>query len=447
MHDMPGPVCRGSLHSSRKRSDPTRRCGSSPCSTHWPPSDWPRLALLRQSGVPATNTLWAEDGLIFLQQSRTSGFLHTLTTPYAGYLQLGPRVLVELTRLAPLTDTAAITAITGAVVLSLLCCYVFHASRGVLTPVWCRLVLVAVMILLPLATGEILDNVVNIGWWLFFAVFWSLITRPRTGADAVLAAVVCFLAIGTEPLVALLLPLVVARVFVARTDLRQEAVVIGFVLGVVYQVIGIEASGSSSTFSLLNAHGVVGALGIRVGWGWLTGNDLTNHIIASSHGVVWQVTGYLILAVVVGVAVLLRDRATLFFVVAAVGMAVITFAIPVLVRGSGPGLIDQAVFFGSRYSATPILLVWSAIIAEAYRVSQLVPRRVWRYVPALACLVLLVPVWVLDFQTTNLRTNGPRWNSQVTTATAYCRARPQANAVLQISPPGWKVVLPCSDVL
>ena len=69
-----------------------------------------------------------------------------------------------------------------------------------------------------------------------------------------------------------------------------------------------------------------------------------------------------------------------------------------------------------------------------------------RYVPALACLVLLVPIWVLDFRPANLRTDGPRWNEQVDRAAVACKPHPEGKAILQISPPGWKVVLPCADV-
>ena len=43
-----------------------------------------------------------------------------------------------------MADAAAVMAVTGACILALVCCYVFHASRGVLPPVWSRLVLVAV---------------------------------------------------------------------------------------------------------------------------------------------------------------------------------------------------------------------------------------------------------------------------------------------------------------
>lgn len=405
------------------------------------------LALLRQSGAAATNTVWAEDGAIFYQQSRTDGFLHTLTIPYAGYFQLEPRVFVQLTRLAPVADAAAVMALTGAAFLALVCCYVFHASRGVLPLVWSRLLLIAVVILLPLATGEILDNNVNIGWWLFFAAFWALITRPRNTTDAVLAGLVCLLATGTEPLVALLLPLAAARVLVVRADLRQEAPTIGLVVGLLYQLVGIlRASGSPSTFAVATTRGVLRSLGVRVGWGWLSGNDLSNHIINSSHPVVWQVTGYVVLAAVVGVACLLRHRATLFFVVTAVGFAVITFAVPVFTRGSGPTLVVAPLDLGSRYSATPVLLVWSAVLVEIVRLTQVISNRVTRYVPVLVCLLVLVPVWALDFRQANARTPGPRWNEQVATAADACRSRPDAQAILRISPSGWKIVLPCRDV-
>ena len=72
---------------------------------------------------------------------------------------------------------------------------------------WTRLVLVAAVIFLPLATGEILDNNVNIGWWFFFAAFWALLSRPRTPLAPFSPASSARWPSGTEPLVALFLPL------------------------------------------------------------------------------------------------------------------------------------------------------------------------------------------------------------------------------------------------
>ena len=40
------------------------------------------LALARQTGVPATQTLWAEDGVIFYSQAVAHSVLHTLASSY-----------------------------------------------------------------------------------------------------------------------------------------------------------------------------------------------------------------------------------------------------------------------------------------------------------------------------------------------------------------------------
>jgi hypothetical protein len=103
-------------------------------------------------------------------------------------------------------------------------------------------------------------------------------------------------------------------------------------------------------------------------------------------------------------------------------------------------------YAGSRYSATPVLLIWSAVLAEAVCVITTSQRRATQYAPALACLLLLVPVWVLDLRPANLRSSGPRWDAQVAAATRRCESHLIGQATLQISPPGWKIVLPCRDL-
>ena len=128
-------------------------------------------------------------------------------------------------------------------------------------------------------------------------------------------------------------------------------------------------------------------------------------------------------------------------------IAVLTFVVPIIVRGVGPNLVGQPLYVGSRYSATPVLLLWSAVLAEALYLSRALRRPLVRYVPALVCLLLLLPVWLLDFRAANLRASGAQWNRQVSSAVAKCKAHPNGNGVVQISPPGWQVVLPCKDIL
>ena len=72
------------------------------------------VSLLRQSGAPATNTIWAEDGAVFYSEALRHSFFGGLFTPYGGYLQLYPRLAFGLLRFLPVGDIAATTAIVGA---------------------------------------------------------------------------------------------------------------------------------------------------------------------------------------------------------------------------------------------------------------------------------------------------------------------------------------------
>ena len=158
------------------------------------PSSWPRpvlacgytagfalvvlVALARQTGLPATDTLWAEDGVIFYSQAVAHSVWHTLAASYNGYGQLVPRLAVQLTGLGPLRDVPTVVALAGAVGLALLSCLVFHMARGHIASPGLRALLVGSMVLLPVAVVEMLDNLVNLPWWIFFAAFWALLWRP-----------------------------------------------------------------------------------------------------------------------------------------------------------------------------------------------------------------------------------------------------------------------------
>ncbi|HUC13050.1 MAG TPA: hypothetical protein VMS00_01230, partial [Acidimicrobiales bacterium] len=137
-------------------------------------------ALLRQSGLPATSTIWAEDGRIFYAQALRMSFWQTLVTPHDGYGQLFPRVVVQVARLATAGQAAEIMAIAGAFSLAAIACLVFHMARAHIASPALRSLLAASMVLLPVAGAELLDNVVNVPWWLFFASFWALLWRPNS---------------------------------------------------------------------------------------------------------------------------------------------------------------------------------------------------------------------------------------------------------------------------
>ena len=177
--------------------------------------------------------------------------LDSLTKIYNGYVQLFPRLAIQIPRAFPIVDFSKADAVLGAATLAGLALLIFHMSRGHLQTWQARLLLVGAMVLLPLAPGELLNNIVNVPWWLFFATFWLLLWRPEKVQGKILAAVVVFLAVASDPLVGLFLPLVLIRVIVLR-KFRDNFVVIGFTLGLVYEGATILASGGENSFSGLN---------------------------------------------------------------------------------------------------------------------------------------------------------------------------------------------------
>jgi hypothetical protein len=420
-------------------------------------------ALLRQSGLPATSTIWAEDGRIFYAQALRTSFWHTLVTPHDGYGQLFPRVAVQVARLAAPGQAAEILAIGGAFSLAAIACLVFHMARGHIASPTLRGLLVAAMVLLPVATGELLDNVVNVPWWLFFASFWALLWRPRSATGRASAGLVCFLAAASEPLVGLFLVLSGARALALR-DARDQAPTVGIVSGLLYQVVVMVRSSGNIVSSGGSVQGLAQSFTERVGLGLAGGEKGTDWLFTHARPIAVGL-GAVVLCSLVTVGVFfggsLRVR---LFTLAAAGFCAVCYLVPVWLRGLGPSMQIARVEVASRYQVVPVLLLVSTIfvIADHWGKARSMSAPPdgsygsygsygswnWRPVMAVAlCACLLGPTWVVDFRDANQRSAGPAWRAQVAGATAQCRRAPSATVSLAIDPPGWDVSVPCRDLL
>jgi hypothetical protein len=426
-------------------------------------------------------TLWAEDGLIFYSQSLARSFWRTLITAYNGYDQLVPRLAIQLTKLAPIADVSAVVALSGAAGLAVLGCLVFHMSRGHIASPALRGLLVAAMVALPLANVEMLDNLVNLPWWLFFAAFWALLWRPETTAGRVIAGLVCFLAAASEPLVGVFVLLGLFRVW-ALPRLKEQASTVGLVIGLAYQGAIVLGNNGENSFSKAGLTGLPGDFALRVGLGWLSGMRGTDDVVHWDRSIA-VILGGLLFVAIVALGLALRSKQVKAFTVAAAVMAPVCFVVPVWLRGAGPfmQLAATSVGYGGRYAATPILILVSAVLVLAGQLSTDRRRRapahfsdgaaragtsgdpgggavlarspsgfaggsraVWAFV---ACCALLLPAWVADFRDTNGRSHGPTWQSQLAVAAATCRAKTRERVVLvQIDPHRWVVLLPCRDL-
>ncbi len=415
------------------------------------------LALSRQSGLAATRTMWAEDGSVFYSQAVGRPFWSALVTSYNGYEQLVPRLGAELARLVPVLDAPVVAAWGGALGLAVLALAVFHMARGHLPSAAARGVLVLCMVLLPVAVVEMLDNFVNLPWWMFFASFWALLWRPRGRAGASGVFVLCGLAAASEPLVALLAPLAVARL-VALPRLRDNWAVAGLVAGLVLQGLvvlgapgphGLPATGLAST---------VPAFFLRVGAGWLGGLDGTD-VLAGASRLLGELVGALLLGALLATVLVGGGRQARRLGLTVAVLAPLCFVVPSWLRGVGPQMQQAtSVGFAGRYAATSVLMVLSVLLSAACGPGQrLFAGRGGRARPAhrrgtgpavpplavLVCCLALLPAWVVDFRDWNGRAGGPSWASQVELARSACARPGAATAYLAIDPPGQVVALPC----
>ncbi|WIB76339.1 hypothetical protein DEJ28_11755 [Curtobacterium sp. MCPF17_002] len=168
-------------------------------------------------GPVTRGTVWAEDGGIFLRDRIALGPVDSLLHPYAGYLHLVPRLLVDLGWAFPVADYAHVLSAGACLVVGVLAGAVFVCARDVV-PAWPFRVLLALLpALLPLAPYEISGNAANLHWFMLFAAPWLFAYRSRSwwGSGAV-AALTVFVVL-TELQTVLFLPLLLLAWFPLRT--------------------------------------------------------------------------------------------------------------------------------------------------------------------------------------------------------------------------------------
>ena len=330
------------------------------------------LALLRQSGLPAWKTIWAEDGKFFYSQALSLPFARTLVTLHAGYVQLYPRLVAALaTAFAP-RDASWVMALVGAASLAAISCLVFHMARSHVASPLLRGLLAASMVFLPVAGAELLDNAVNVPWWLFFACFWAFLWRPAARAGSAGALLLCALAGASEPLTALLLPLAALRAAClweeTRHRPREQAPVVGLLAGLAFQGVVIIANtanrGVSAAFRPGSGAGLAQSLAFRVGLGLLAGVKGTDWLVVHQKALATAL-GVLVLVAVATAGAACPARRARSFTAIAVFFALVCFLVPAWLRNVAPLMAAGKVQPASRYQAVPLLLLVSALVVTA----------------------------------------------------------------------------------
>lgn len=443
------------------------------------------LQLIRGPGHRPLNVIWAEDGGVFLNQAMRHSLWHNLITPHAGYLQVIARLLAQPAAAVPLALDAAWLAASAALTVAVLSVVVWFASGRILHHTWARLLVTALLPLLPQAGFEVNAAINDLHWYLAYAAFWVLLAAPRSLRGQVGAAVVLVVAALSDPLTALVLP--AAAIGAYRAPRRGRAAIAPLAM-----LVALAAQGWIHLVNATNYHASPTTLSdlpkiyaLRVATSAVTGDRLLGPLYERWGPVPIEIITTLVVA---GLLLLLVKAGGTARVVALAALAssVAYLVVPIGLRGTAHYL-DPAPFGlgGSRYTIVPLLLLWTAatVLLDQYATRFGAARKI-NGLPAASLIgivlsVLLSVQLLSDWAETTVRSGGPTWDAALRHAAAECRLPstkrpPQATPLVAeehgkftvpivpgpndvtipiapTPPPGkpllFAVVAPCSDVL
>ncbi len=366
------------------------------------------VLLLRIAGVPAWDSVYAEDQGVYLFDALAHPW--HLIVPYGGYEEFVPRLVGQLVSYLPLVDVAVPFALAGAGIAALCALFIYHAMDGWIRSPWLRALVGAALILLPLAPIEIADCTVGSPWYVLTALFFGLLWRPKNRAGMMAAALVAFAAASSEILAVIYAPLVLLRV-VALPRWREHAVTAGWLAGLLVQVLVVLESYVQHTQRVTHLARPVRALGFYFhnvalrAFGWRVSLRLVE--IAGLNGA--TVIVCVILVAVFGLALVTGSRQVRVFVAVALIMGFVqtVFAATVVAIGQHYSYNYES---GSRYSTMPIMAMTAAAvvavdaclrrqaIADGGDRIPLVRRSRWARTAVVALACVLALGWVSDYR-------------------------------------------------
>lgn len=442
------------------------------------------LSLLRQSGAGALNTVYAEDGSVFLASAFSQSTVDSLTTPYAGYLHTAPRILAELISVFPLQSAASLTAIAAALTTGVLALLVYTASGDHLSSPVARLLVASVVVLVPVGQEELPNSIANLHWPALFALFWLLLWQPSSRALRAVAITAVALIALSDILVLVFVPLA-AWIWWRRRSPQPIALAAGLALQAMFVLFG-------SSERALNPEPVMwapwwviravptGLLGQR-----FFGADVSARWLAFA-AMAWLL---LAAAVIYALRPVLRAAASPSSAAAGAGSArrtvlgigftpprdwrfaavlgahcLAVYALPVMLSGQAT----------PRYAAAPAMFLVAALAVlllpgpadveplgwlggadpdrepaatDQDRKATWTDVAQWARglpVAGVALVALCAIVWAVNFRVPNERANGPMWNDELRQARSGCAVGNQAQ--VDLAPVGWTMSVPCAEV-
>jgi hypothetical protein len=405
------------------------------------------LSILRL-GTDGYRTIWAEDATVFMQAAFTHGYWQAIFEPYAGYLNVVPRLIGGLGKVFPMQDAAVIIATLSALCAALSGLAVWFGSVGHVRDPRLRGGLTIGVALAATAGLETLDSAAYVPWFMLVGTFWLLFLRPKTWWGAACAAAFVLLTGLSTPGVWFFVPIAALRILsLSFPRDRKVALVAGaWLLGGLAQIPVILGQDQGAT---MWSHYIWTALVQRVIDAGTLGEGIG--------GGLWDLGGWwflILLCIVLTIALVLGLRrapeSARWFVPLAILIAFGMFVFTAYQRSAGPALFWEPGSSGSvssRYALVPSLVFLSAfvvILDGAFR-DRLGrgPRVAW---PALAGAVFLLVAVGVSFDQTNGVRSRPYWGEALRDAADKCITKHEDLAGIPTSPRPFGLVVSCWQV-
>ncbi|NKE60638.1 hypothetical protein FXN61_29150 [Lentzea sp. PSKA42] len=395
--------------------------------------------LLIPAGWARLDHLWAEDGARFMVDAVRAPVLSNLVEPYGGYLHTLPRLVAQVVALLPIEWTAAGFAIAAAALRALIALITFAASKAYLRSTPMRFALASLVIVLPAGNSETLNNMSNLHWFLLYGAFWALLWR---NAPRVPVALFVFLAAVSSPLVFVLAPIALVRLFLPRKE-----VPVAFLAGLVVQgVTMLVATRTPYSHDEVDPVQVLLASLLRVPVVAFTGSERVSQFYPA-HGNLVIVGALLAAAVPIAAGLRFGDRAGRALVLVAGAYSVIVIVACLVLNWTQILQVQapEVVMAGQRYSIAPCLFLFTAIFVGL----DATPSKTWeravvggsRYLVGIAVVVSVFA----HLQEPKTVLKGVPWDESVARARAGCTAG-ASEARLEHEPKDWFFVVPCRSM-
>ncbi len=388
------------------------------------------------SRLPPTTqqTVWAEDGTIFLNDAISGAPATHLFAGYAGYLQLLPRLIADVViRTVDVADAGVAINLASCAVVGLGASLVYWCARDVIGASPLRLVLCSITVLAPLAPIELLGNAANLHWFFIWITLWILLYEPRTRMGAWMLAIVTLIGAMSEIQLLVLVPLLLVNVRGHNVWPPR----IGLAVGLVAQIITTLLSPR-----VAHAGGLGGALRAYVAQVALpnfAANRQTMTAALGEHALLWEVLA--IVPFLLAALVCLRWGSPLQRV-AALYLVLGSFVIWVVdsyLNGYGGSPTHSVPFVFIRYAVVPSMLLLASIVLAAQVLASRRAPIAWIGTAAVAALVVVMVVQYMPTETN--RSDGPTWAKAIGAARKSCESSASGMNQLVVTAPRTKTAL------